>query len=470
MLQRTRGFGRVADRGASAAEYGAVLLVAAVVVGVLVSSPVMDTASSRIGDALCKLFGGECESGTPSGPPALSACTVHQGIDQTTTGRKVILFGDQDSHSAQVDSNADGSIVVTTSNSSGSGIDLEAGLGGRVGGTGWGVSVGGGVLWTGENQQQVTVQNQEELEEYQGRLQRRGTDLIEEHGGIWEMLDDEDAMAELEEMPLQIAEEMDLPAMIINADGTNAFVEVDGSVGSDVGDTGLSGSLRHEESRLLGTSESIEPGGERVHGEYYAATDTDTARLGVELTPSPVLGAGREISYERVGGNVIHVEYDENGDPKKITAVNTSEWRFGAGGSLQLGFETDRGGGGAGGGVMVENGDVTVNTTTIEIPPDQRGEVADELRGIFDDDFAGRIEGALTIEELADGPNVTTTQQLYNATGHTVQGGAELDLVIEWFDFNSSHSERNMTLDEAHYVDPATGEWRRWYSCERGGD
>lgn len=470
MLQRTRGFRRVADRGASAAEYGAVLLVAAVVVGVLASSPVMGTVASETSDALCRLFGGECESGAPSGPPALSACTVHQGIDQSTTGRKVILFGDQESHSAQVDNNADGSIVVTTSDSSGSGIDIEAGLGGRIGGTGWGVSVGGGVLWTGENQRQVTVQNEDQLEEYQGRLRSRATDLIDEHGGLWEMLDDEEAMAEFEDLPLQIAEEMDLPAMIINADGTNAFVEVDGSVGSEAADTGLSGSLRHEESRLLGTSEAIEPGGERVHGEYYAATNTDTARLGVEVRPSPVLGAGREVSYERVGGNVIHVEYDDNGDPMKVTAVNTSEWRIGAGGSLELGFESDRGSGGAGGGVLVENGDVTVNTTTIEIPPDQRGEVADDLRAIFDGGLDDRLQGRLTIAELADGPNATTTRQHYNATGQTAEGGAELDLLIEWFDFGSTHSERNMSLDEAHYRDPATGEWRRWYSCEQSGD
>ncbi|WP_165966391.1 hypothetical protein, partial [Actinomadura sp. 7K534] len=206
--------------------------------------------------------------------------------------------------------------------------------------------VGGGVLWTGEDQRQVVTRNRRELEEYEEAYRRRGLDMIDDHGGYFEMAADEDAMAEFEDLPLQVAGEMGLPATIINADGTSAFVEVDGSVGSEDAGTGLSGSLRHEETRLLGTSEAIEADGTRVHGEYYAATDTDTARIGLEMAPQPVVGAGYDLTWERVGGNVLHVEYDDDGDPMRVTAVNTSEWRVGRGGSLLLGFEGERGSGG----------------------------------------------------------------------------------------------------------------------------
>ncbi|WP_207928934.1 hypothetical protein, partial [Actinomadura sp. 6K520] len=330
-----------------------------------------------------------------------------------------------------------------------------------------GVSIGGGVLWTGEDQRQVTAPNQRQFDEYEETYLSRGRDMIDDHGGLFELAGDEEAMAEFADLPLQVAEEMGLPAMIINADGTSAFVEVDGSVGGEESGAGLNGSLRHEETRLLGTSEAIDADGNRVHGEYYAATNTDTAQIGMNVVPKPVLGGGLDLTYERVGGNVLHVEYDEDGDPMRVTAVNTSEWRIGRGGSLLLGFDGDSGSGGAGGGVQVEDGDVTVNTTSIEIPPDRRGEVADELRAMVDGDLNDRIQGRLAIAELADGPGATMTRQHYDAEGLTGRGGAELDLGIEWFDFGTSTSSRSMRLNEAHYRDPATGEWQRWYSCER---
>ncbi|TDB83196.1 hypothetical protein E1266_37575, partial [Actinomadura sp. 7K534] len=139
MAQRSRGRSPAsADRGASALEYGALILVSAVVIGALAASPVMGTVAGETRAAICRLFGGDCEAAPPSAVPALSECTVHQNLDQSTTGRKFIAIGDQESETTQVDSNADGSMAVTTSRSSGTGIDLEAGFGGRVGGAGWG--------------------------------------------------------------------------------------------------------------------------------------------------------------------------------------------------------------------------------------------------------------------------------------------------------------------------------------------
>jgi hypothetical protein len=457
-------------------------LAAVIVTAIVVTS--LPGLMLRVENALCTIFGGGCGSSQQAAPPSppLDRCLTHQVIDQQQSGIKIVVFGHEDSHSTQVQSRGDGSVNVTNSDKSGDGIDVKAGLGFSAGPVKFGVSIGGGMLWTGSDQTSFQYKDAGQAEEHQQRVQTAMADYLDEHGlfGI-----DNDEFAQI---PFDIAEDMGIPYTIIDANGTDAFVDANASAGLADGDSsiGLTGSLGERDSKLIGTSESVDADGNTVHGEYYAASQTRTGAIGLGASWNDLtVGPTRDFTW--ANGNIIHVQYDADRNPMRVTAVTTTEWQLGEGQTAQVSFKLggEQGSGGQEGGRVgpsrsarvgathrVQDGDVTVTTTTIDIPAYQRADVADELQTFFDDDFGGVLkEGLPTLSRLARSPGATTTVQTYDSEAADGTSGIPINITvgIEWFDTGGSTRHQEMGLREASIVNPVTGAERPWVTCENAG-
>ncbi len=474
---------RESDSGVTVVEYSALLAVLAVIMTAIIATS-LPRMMVGIEKALCDIFGGDCGNSQQAAPPQppLNQCVTQQVLDQQQSGVKIIAFGHEDQSTTQVQSLGDGGVNITTSNKSGDGVDIEAGLGVGVGPIKLGVSIGGGMLWTGSDQTRFQYEDTDQAEEHQQRMESAIEDFLDEYG--FSSFTDDDLSARLQQIPFDIAEDMDVPYTIINAEGTDAFVEVNGSAGVSRGDgtIGLGGSVRQRDSELLGTSESVDADGNTVYGDYHSVGQSRAGDIGLGVYWRNI-GPRAVRDFTWTDGNVIHVQYDENGDPMRVTSTTTTDWHTGGGGTVQVQARLggDPSGGGrvqpsnrAGGGptYRVRDGDVTVTTTTVDIPAYQRAEVADELHTFFEDDFSGFIqEGVPTLAQLAQGPGGTTTVQTYDSeqSDHTNGIPIDIDVGIEWIDIGGSSRHQEMQLREASIVDPVTGAQLPWVTCEDAG-
>ncbi len=140
------------DRGTSALEYGALLAVASVIIGVLVTA-VPDVAEPKIRDAVCRIFGGECDSGKPGKPgepghgqdgddpkpaaaqqPCVTSTVERNTVRQTLLGLDTEIDGE--TRSVQIFSNGAAVLKEGTVHGEGTsigfGFDLPKGVSGSV--------------------------------------------------------------------------------------------------------------------------------------------------------------------------------------------------------------------------------------------------------------------------------------------------------------------------------------------------
>ncbi|RAY16392.1 hypothetical protein DPM19_05820 [Actinomadura craniellae] len=448
------------------------LLLLAAVLGSVGAVVPGERLTRGIETAICRLVGGPCPAGTTAAPPPArppdDQCVTRSGIDQRTEGRKVLVVGDEQVSTRQEDVLGDGSLSITTADQSSQGIDLELGLGVQWNGLGIGASAGGGVMWTGSDQYQFRFADRREADAFYREAHRRVEDHFDEHG-FGAVFD-----GGLAEIPLRLAEQRGIPYTYINADGRSAFVQGQATVGmgNDTGEVGLGGGGEYREVRLLGTSESVDAQGNRTTGQYYEATNTLTRELFGGVRLNDVGGPGDVGDWTSDETNIYHVEYDRNGAPIRVTAVQTTQWVFGGGGTLEVrpGLGPDdgvnpEGGGGVTTSLRIQDGDTTVATTTVEIPPELRADVRNELDGLTDHNLGDRLRGLDTLRRLARGEGATFTLQEYGFEGRQTQGGLDLDYGIEIVDWGNEHQEATLELESAQYRDPESGELVPWVTC-----
>jgi hypothetical protein len=472
------------DGGAQALEYAALIAVAAVLV-LITFNVVPRYVTPAVESAICRMFNGEdCESPSEAlpGPPPDSQCVVASNVTDETENHRVLGIGHRSSDSTQVDQQGDGGISITQSGQSGWGVEAdvwaEASIPGVLEGK---VSIGGGLLWTNSDQDQFTFTDEEQMRRFHDRAARETAAYFDEHGL--------DGLDEIGDIPYDIAEDMGIPYTHIDASGPTAFVEVSGELGMETGSgesTVTGGGLSSEHSRLIGTSESVDEDGETTYGDYYSVTDALSGELHTGVSYS--LGEGAVsggvtttggVNFSTSQSNVVHIEYDDDGNPLRITSSSTTQFHTGTQATVAVGVDVDAvdpfgqptGGGGVEHTEYVQDGDVAVTTTTIEIPPDMR----DRFRDTDPVDWAGQDFDFTGLQRNA---RISTSIQRYDShidgdeSGLTLEAGVGVPglevggTVVDW---GTSSETNQMGLESAAYRDPVTGEWRDWVTC-RGGN
>ncbi|TDC77591.1 hypothetical protein [Actinomadura sp. 7K507] len=387
-------------------------------------------------------------------------------------------MGSESSSSRQVDRQGDGGISVSTSDESGFGVRADVWIEGDLPGiVEMNVGIGGGLLWTNSDQDKFTFTDDDQMNRFYGRVERESYELLDE-GGF-------EALDELGDVPFEVAEDMGIPYTHIDASGPSAFAEVSGELAPDTGTPVgrvYDGVLEGEHSRLIGTSESVDADGRMTTGEYYSITNELSGALNTGVTLSvdgrvvegTVAGtAGPNLSTSQ--SNIVHIEYDEDGNPERINSTTTTQFHTGVQGTIAVGVDVDSVNptGQVTGGAeyehteYVQNGDVTVTSTTLEIPPDMR----DRFRDTSPQDWSGQDFDFTELQESAD---ISSTIQRYDSHIDGDEDGFSLPIGVGVpglevggtpVDWGSTTETNQMGLEAASYRDPVTGEWRDWVTC-----
>lgn len=487
--------GTYRDRGAAAIEYAAVLLLATAVMAVMTVAATDGTVATDVERAICRLFGGDCGSAAGSNPaqPPADQCVVQADLEGHTTSRQILGLGDENSDSTQIEVRGDGTMAIAHSDDSAIGLRPEIWLSTTFPGLSSGkVSLGGGLLWNNSDQRQGVFRDEEQAQEFARRTQARLRELVDEHGAVEVAFGA--ASEERSQIPFQVARDMGVEYTDIDAHGPSAFLEIEVEGATDglglptAPSPGVRTSGRADAALLIGTSRTVGPDGDMTNGDYFAAGASVTGDLGVgvswDLVPGdgPVeAGPGVEAGpvFSAAQSNIIHTEYDENGAPMRMSVVTTTEFHTGHQGSVQVEMQIGDGGtprptpvisGGGEWTWRVENGDVSVTTTEVEIPPDRREDYREE----FDRDVADWVQRPGAIRELLESPDAVTTVQNYDSRVRENGPVAELDAgvgifgqsaggeVVEW---GTSTRTQELTLDDAWIIDRQAGDRRPWTVC-----
>lgn len=465
------------DQGQNMLEYVALTVVAvAVLSGVFIAGGGYRLLPPRMEYAICRAIGGECAVSATElpGTPDVNSCTVSSELTEHVERTKVVIWSDEDRDSTLIGENPEGGVSVTNGDKDSSGVDVKLGVGVKVNGIGLGASVGGGYLWTGDDQQQVQFESSEQQAEYQERVESETVDFFEEHG-IMDLSDEQ--KDELADIPRKIAEDMGVPYSRLHADGGGGFVEGEASIGVDDSKTGVKGleaelgiSAEYAESTLIGTGEHYDAEGNMTTSEYRQVSSSFGGNLGVNVD---IVGVGpqAEIGATWDDESIVEVKYDADGNPTELVVTNTRQFHVegGAGVGVSIspgGRDTGNSDNPQGGdgylGKKVNDGDVVVSTSTIPLRSGDQDVVDDFIHG----DFGERMRAAADILPMYERSDTVSTVQQYDSAKDS--SGVELSgsVVVELGAYENTTTTQSMDLESAMYRDPATGQMETWVECE----
>lgn len=467
------------DRGQGMLEYvGLTIVAAAVISGVFVAAGGYRLLPPRLEYAICRVVGGECpvsEAEIP-GTPDINSCTVRSDLTEHVERTKALIWSDEDKSSTLVGETPEGNVSVTYGDKDSSGIDVQLGVGVKVNGIGIGASVGGGYLWTGDDQQQIQFENDKQQAKYKKAVDDAVVDFLDNHD-VFDLSDED--RDELADLPKKIAADMGLPYSRLHAEGGGGFVEGEASIGVDDSRTGVKGleaelgiSAEYAESGLVGTGEHYDADGKRTTSEYRTVSSSFGGNLGINVD---VVGVGprAEIGATWDDESVMEVKYDADGNPTEI--VMTSTRQFHVDGGAGVGVRISPGGRDTGKsdhpkegdgflGAEVSDGDVVVSTTTIPLKPGDK----DLVDGFINGDFEQRLRAAKEILPLYDRPDTVSTVQQYDSERDKSGVEASGSIVIELGAYENTTTTQSMELESAMYRDPETGQMQPWVECEGG--
>ncbi|MQA93401.1 MAG: hypothetical protein GEV11_01750 [Streptosporangiales bacterium] len=475
------------DSGQGMIEYvGLTLVAVAVITGIFVTSGAYHLLPPRLEYAICRVVSGDCPVSAAEipGTPDVNSCTVRADLEEHVERTKVLIWSDEDKDSVNVAEGPDGNISVTEGDSDASGFDVRLGVGVKVNGIGIGASIGGGYLWTGQDQTQVQFESDEQQAEFQEAVDNAYQDFLEDAGGdIFDMSDEE--WEEFQDVPRQVAADMGLPYSRMHADGDTVGIDAEASVGFDEGSTGVKGleaelgvGAGYSESHLIGTGEHYDAEGNRTTSEYRVISDEFALSLGVSVDLQG-LGPEASVAPKWQSENVMEVKYDADGNPTELVVTRTTQYHIEGG--IGVGYTIEPGGRqspgssgrtesdneqGAGGfaGKELSDGDVVVTTTTIPLEPGDADVMDDYIHG----DFEERLNAAVDIAPMYDRPDTVVTEQHYDSARETDGTDLSGSFIIELGAYQNTTSTQTMDLEDATYRDPQTGEMVPWVECEAG--
>lgn len=432
-----------AQRGQTAVEYLGLLALIAVIIGVLLVTPIADPIRDGIRAAICRIAGGECTTSsgaTADGRPPLDQCVRDSSKRGIAGDVKAFFIEIGGGVEALREERADGSVKITIKGNAKAGLEFstpgaDVSALGKEGGTGErSLEVSG----NGEVAKSWVFENADDADDFVDDVKKKVIAIADPRPNFPGTDDDAD---------------IELPPSTETTVAGGVSVRAKGELGSG---TGLEGNL-----------------GASVGATFNEKTGDKTVFFEVSGGGSASVGAGGDLFD--IGGSgqaktKIGITYDKDGNEKSLMVIGQLDV------TATAGFEdvtegadlekmlknakklTSSGGGGAGGRLIV---DARLDLTN----PENR----DALRSFIDgrDPNTGeavpRTDGAAGLFDRFKDEGVVNARAYALSTSET---GAELDLGV--FGISGEYTSEDAKLVDAFYRDLENGDFQRWEECVRG--
>jgi len=457
------------DRGAGAIEYAALLALAAALVGVIWASGLFPLMPDKVHLALCEIFGGSnCSSSEQAQPvkPALSSCMVNSASTVHTSGEQILFYSHSDTDTQGLTVNGNHTITESFGGGSGDGFKIGLGIGGKVNGIGAGVNVGGGNMWLSNDQISIT---------FKDAPQRAAFDQ--------QMKDESKKLGLIGGMPsivaAVVAKQMGIPYTTYQDSGQQGSL----TAGGNFGPAGISGG--YSDKNLVGSSVNSDG----TVTKYYKTSQTTNgnAELGIEF--DKLVKVGVFAAGDHQTDSIAAIKFDKDGHPVSLTITNQSQGGVTVSGSAKVNLlggkkgpqqppdkKTEVSNPSLGSNlkdtVTIGNFANAQHTTTTTIPltgvPN-----ADAIVALYADPFAmmqhqDQLRTAMAALGQAQ-QNAMTTVQIYQRNKGSDGLSLSASLGIDLGGYTNTTDSTNLSLTDAFYIDPKTGQAMPWIECSGGG-